>query len=534
MKRGCMFGGNHFELIGSKMLLPDKNPPLQFARLTRDEPKAKALSEIAGRLAVAVWLMAINTVLAQGGIEAWVQRYAHPTNSSAVGRKVATDNAGNVIVAGYSGSNFLVLKYSNAGVPVWTNLYTDPVGGMDEATALAVDGSGNVFVTGYSADSVQWQYNPLRESPFEYDYTTIKYSSAGIPIWTNRLSATPVAYPSGIALDANGNVFVTGRASRAKVFVSDYIVYLYDSVTVAYSAQGHGLWGRSYSSALPSAIAVDANGNVVVTGSYYTTIKYSGAGVPLWTNRYNGFGVGVHDATAVAVDISGNVFITGRSDNQNYYSDYATLAYSALGVPLWTNRHNGTTNGNDGATAIGLDPEGNVFVTGTSATIKYSNAGIPLWTNRFSGFNLAGQASALVADGSGNVFVTGRLGSDYATIGYSSAGVRLWINRYNGNWGDEAQSVAVDRAGNVFVTGQSATLGTWPWNYDCVTIKYAGPTRLTAQAVGGAIILQWSNPASALQAAPTLTGTYTNIPGATSPYTNAVSSPQLFFRLVGN
>jgi hypothetical protein len=51
--------------------------------------------------------------------------------------------------------------------------------------------------------------------------------------------------------------------------------------------------------------------------------------------------------------------------------------------------------------------------------------------------------------------------------------------------------------------------------------------------MNGAIILHWSNPAFALQAAPQVASTYTNIPGATSPYTNVMSGPQMFFRLVG-
>jgi uncharacterized repeat protein (TIGR03803 family) len=60
------------------------------------------------------------------------------------------------------------------------------------------------------------------------------------------------------------------------------------------------------------------------------------------------------------------------------------------------------------------------------------------------------------------------------------------------------------------------------------------PIPLIAQACDGAIILQWSNPAFALQAAPEVTGTYTNIPGATSPFTNAIPGIQRFFRLIGN
>ena len=158
-------------------------------------------------------------------------------------------------------------------------------------------------------------------------------------------------------------------------------------------------------------------------------MEYSGTGVPLWTNRYDGV------ARALAVDGSGNVFVTGHSDG-----DYATIAYSGAGVPLWTNRYNGPANPFDRATAVAVDGNGNVFVTGYSyscgerfdyATIAYSGAGVPLWTNRYNGPANRDEANAVAVDGSGNVFVTGSssanngnsLLGDYATIAYSGAGV---------------------------------------------------------------------------------------------------------------
>jgi hypothetical protein len=115
-------------------------------------------------------------------------------------------------------------------------------------------------------------------------------------------------------------------------------------------------------------------------------IAYSGAGVPLWTNRYEGQALG----SAVAVDASGKVFVTGSSGG-----DYATIAYSggraAVDQPL---RRTGERD--DVAKALAVDANGNVFVTGSSsspgftgysdyATIAYSSAGVPLWTNRCNG-----------------------------------------------------------------------------------------------------------------------------------------------------
>src|ERR1051325_8733890 len=107
----------------------------------------------------------------------------------------------------------------------------------------------------------------------------------------------------------------------------------------------------------------------------------------------------------MAVDSSGNVFVTG---------DYATIAYANSGMPLWTNRYNGW--GRD----IAVDAQGKVFITGDYGTVAYANGGTPLWTNSF-----AGNGQALAVGANGNVYVTGFAWGDYedyATAAFSSTG----------------------------------------------------------------------------------------------------------------
>ncbi|HWX18995.1 MAG TPA: SBBP repeat-containing protein [Candidatus Binatia bacterium] len=121
---------------------------------------------------------------------------------------------------------------------------------------------------------------------------------------------------------------------------------------------------------------------------------------------------------------------------------------------------------------------------------------------------------------------------DYVTIGYSSGGVPLWTSRYNGpgNGQDQAAAIAVDSRGSVFVTGSSWN-GT---NYDFATIKYVAvpPTPIFAQQLGNQLVLSWTNELFNLQTAPTLSDTFTNIPGAMSPCTNIIIGAQRFFRLI--
>ena len=422
--------------------------------------------------------------------QAWVQRFSGPRNADDEAIAIAVDGSNNVIVTGYSigsgSSYYATIKYSCAGLPLWTNLYSGSGNGDNYAQSIAVDRSNNVIVTGYATNGTNG-----------YDYATIKYSSDGVPLWTNLYNgqANSDDYAQAVAVDGSNNVIVTGFSTGEGGG--------YDYATIKYSGEGVPLWTNLYNGPEngddeATAVAVDGSNNVIVTGSStgsegssgYATIEYSSAGIPLWTNLYNGLADGRSEANAVVVDGSNNVIVTGESWGGASSYDYVTIQYSAAGAPLWTNYYNGPGNDWDLANALAVDRSNNVIVTGFSigdgsspdyATIKYSSEGVPLWTNRYNGpANNTDFASALALDRNDNVIVTGySLGSgtagDYATIKYSSAGIPLWTNRYNGpgNSADAAGAVAVDGNNNVIVTGRSVDSG---GNYDAATVKYVSAT----------------------------------------------------------
>jgi uncharacterized delta-60 repeat protein len=503
-----------------------------------------SVGQLLGRM-LAILLLVSTPAHAETAVQAWVQRYSGPANGWNQANAVAVDGSNNVIVTGSSigsgdSAGYLTIKYSSAGVSLWTNRYHGPSNTGDSATALAVDGSNDVIVTGSSVGIASG-----------LDYATIKYSGAGEPLWTNRYNgpANHDDYAYAIAVDGSGNVIVTGRSASGTY--SDYgtIMYSRDGLplwTNRYRGAGSG-------NNLARAVAVDSSNNVVVTGgSYgsgsgydYATLKYSSAGEPLWTNRYTEF-VGAGDsAFAVAVDNSGNVIVTGYSIGGGLSEDYATIKYSSAGVPLWTNRYDGPGNGDDLANAVAVDGSGNVIVTGYSlgsgssydyATIKYSSDGMPLWTNRYNGpANREDYAYGVAVDGRGNVIVTGASSTgpytyDYATIKYSSAGVPLWTNRYNGpvNSDDIATGVALDSSNNVIVTGYSDSKGGGN-NYDFATIKYIcvpEPVLTGLQVTNGAFQLRVDDE---LQPGTLVIEASTNLAGWAPVFTNTTPTNVVFY-----
>jgi uncharacterized delta-60 repeat protein len=415
---------------------------------------------------------------------AGVARYNGPGNGTDTATAVAVDNFGNVYVTGFSlgsGGNldYATIKYS-AGRQQWVRRYDGPGNSADEATAIAVDNSGNVYVTG-------WSYAAPNTN--DQDYATIKYNSAGEQQWVARYNGPGNLgdEATAIAVDASGNVYVTGGSSSSPGN-SDY-------ATIKYNSSGEQQWVARYSGGadygdFANAIAVDNSGNVYVTGSSgygnsdYATIKYNSSGEQQWVARYDGPGHNLDAAYAIAVDSSGNVYVTGFSSGIDL--DYATIKYNSAGQQQWVARYNGPANRFDEAAAIAIDGFGNVYVTGESlgsdsgldfVTIKYNSSGQEQWVARYNGpANGHDAAHAIAVDSSGNVYVTGfsegsRSSGDYATIKYNSAGQEQWVARYSGpgnDW-DEATGIAVDGLGNVYVTGKSTGWGT---NWDYATIKY--------------------------------------------------------------
>jgi len=377
------------------------------------------------------------------GDTVWVRYYNGPGNNRDVGRMIVVDDDGNVYVTGesYGAGNYDIatIKYNPAGVQQWAARYNGPANGEDGSSAVAVDTSGNVYITGYSDGDP----NPVFRQD---DYVTIKYNSSGTEQWAIRYDGPGNFHdvPYAIAVDINQNVYVTGGSSGSGT--------RYDYTTIKYNSAGVQQWVGIYNGPAnyddtANDIAVDDSGNVYVTGSSdgtssddedFATIKYNTAGTQLWLARYDGGGVG-DDAYAMSLDGNGNLFVTGESRNPSapYSYDYLTIRYNVFtGDTVWTARYNGPASGNDIPLFVTSDNTGNAYVTGYSeggatgndyATLKYNNAGMEEWLTRFNGTGNGNDIAASVGvDTAGYVYVTGSsfgsgTGNDIVTIKYSQS-----------------------------------------------------------------------------------------------------------------
>ncbi len=262
-----------------------------------------------------IWIGKYNS----DGTELWTRTYDGPANGWDIGMDIAVDGSGNVYVIGtvsVSGqlANIWVRKYDGDGNEVWTKTYNGAADDWDNGSDIAVDGSGNVYVAGYETVSGQGLNVWVR-----------KYDGDGNVVWTKTYDGADNDrdISNSIALDGSGNVFVIGSET---VTGQDRNIWIRK-----YDGSGSELWTRTYNGISDgrdegNGIAVDENGNVYVTG--YETVsgqlanvwvrKYDSGGNEVWTETYNnetenGWEVGY----GIVVDSSGNVYVGGYENTSS-------------------------------------------------------------------------------------------------------------------------------------------------------------------------------------------------------------------------
>jgi DNA-binding beta-propeller fold protein YncE len=174
---------------------------------------------------------------------------------------VAVDSAGNVYVA--DSDNHTIRKVTPDGVVTTLAGRAGSHGSADgtrsaarfyQPSGVAVDSAGNVFVADY-------QNGTIRKITPDGVVTTLAGRAGYRGSADGTGSAARFQDPSGVAVDSGGNVFVTDYASIRKITPGGVVTTLAGHAWSTGTADGTGSVARfDY----PSGLAVDSAGNVFV------------------------------------------------------------------------------------------------------------------------------------------------------------------------------------------------------------------------------------------------------------------------------
>ncbi len=357
---------------------------------------------------------------------------------------------------------------------------------------------------------------------------------------------------NGLAVDAMGNIYVTGIFRRTAFFGKDTqptaitSTGSYDVFVARYTPQLDLIWvtkagGTGFDQGI--GIDVDASGNTYVTGSFsgiaafgndtlrtggsdYFVMKLDPNGRIVWSRPGGTSGVGISvkatgSSVVVAADYQGSAHLAGNLLTSRGRGDIFVTKYDAnSGVIRWATSAGSTYD--DSVGGIGIDAFGNIYVTGLffgemrwdSTTVfatrlqqgflsKLDQGGRVLWMQSLGGAEYP-TSSSLAVDPSGNCYLAGNFtesitlgGTTLNTTGqadlyvakFQPSGNVVWVRNAGGSLG--ASSIAIDRQGSCYVTGPF--LGTAFYSIYAITASNNDADVFVAK-YNNAGTLQWTRP----------------------------------------
>jgi hypothetical protein len=346
----------------------------------------------------------------------------------------------------------------------------------DASKGIAADKNGNIYLTGET-------YGDLagKNAGYNTDIWIAKYDSTGKQVWAKQFGSSDYDYLNGIAIDKDGNVYLTGETYgdlAGKISGG----YGYDAWVAKYDSTGKQVWAKQFGTSAwdeSNGIATDISGNVYLTGSTSGDLagtnaggqdpwlaKYDSTGKQLWTKQ---FGSSSYDySNGIATDSSGNVYLTGS---------FGTTKYDSSGEQLWNKQSY------DYDSKITTDNSGNLYKAKASwgnygydeqniEITKYDSDGNKLWSKTFGSYS-ADYPNGIATDSAGNVYLTGKTDGNIESTNagswdawvakYDSSGNQLWTKQFGTSYYESSEGIAIDSSGNIYFTGK--TYGT-PENSD--------------------------------------------------------------------
>lgn len=328
------------------------------------------------------------------------------------GRGIALDASGNVLTTGYFSStntdfdpgtgtstispggynDAYVSKLDASGNFVWAKAFSGP--NYEEGNAIATDASNNVYVTGLfrsSADFDPGTGTSYLTSLGWKDIFIVRLTSSGTLSWAKRIGDVNEDEGKAMAVDASGNVYVTGYFNGSPDFdpgtgtTTLTAAGSNDVFVCKFSTSGTLTWAKSFGTTTEEcgmAIDIDASGNAYTTGYFYGAVDFDpGAGTKTLTPSGN------NDVFISKLDVSGNYVWAKKMGGTNF--DFGTaLTLDNNGNVITAGYFQGTSDYDPGAGIFNLTSAGSydIFVSKSQNIAHISDAdseenGIKIYPN---------------------------------------------------------------------------------------------------------------------------------------------------------
>jgi hypothetical protein len=376
-------------------------------------------------------------------------------------------------------------------------IYAGYIGGsdQDESSGIAVDAQGNAYITG-STTSPETSFPVLVGPDLSFNYGgqyvrdsfVVKVNSSGTAlVYAGYIGGSGEDMSSGIAVDAQGNAYITGTTTSSEtsfpVLIGPDLTFngQLDAFVVKINPSGTSLVYSGYIGGdkgdSGSSIAVDASGNAYLTGMTESThnsfpvfagpdlthnggrdafvAKVNPSGTAIVYAGYIG-GDETDQGNSIALDAHGNAYLSGSttSDQTSFpvlvgpdltfnsvlmyglylVEDAFVAKVNSTGTALVYAGYIGGTSSDQGR-SIAVDLDGYAYITGTTQSTKWSFpvlVGPDLTYDDDSQFS----SQAFVAKVNAS-------GADLVYSGYIGEG--------------EGTDIAVDSEGYAYVTGQTTS-----------------------------------------------------------------------------
>jgi Beta-propeller repeat len=363
-----------------------------------------------------------------------------------------------------------------------TLIYSTYLGGgiAEQIWAMTVDAQGNVYVTGYTASSNLPVINALQPNyAGEGDGFIAKFKPDGTPVYITYLGGTYLDSAQDIAVDSNGNAYITGWTGSTdfptvNAFQPNY-AGTWDAFVCKISSDGSTLIYSSYlggsnqedriNAGTPGSITVDSTGAAYVTGDTQSNDFPT-------LNAYQPSLIGTSDIFITKISPSGSsIFYSTYLGGERTEATFG-IAVGSIGVAyvVGDTQSFAYPTANPAQPACTPSPDGSCWDAIVSAL---SADGSALVYSTYLGGNsveYVDRAFNIAVDSTSTAFVTGMTGSsnfpimnayqslyggqiDAFVTKYNSNGQMLYSTYLGGTNSEVGTSIALNTQGEFYLTG---------------------------------------------------------------------------------